>query len=111
MDTSNPYIPAFFIAWFLLGIGGMLWISQMTNPAAKRTALRSLSLVAVVLFASFAWLITRSPQGMLFMTPVLALIVILNLKLVKVCDQCAAINRPQLLAPPAYCYKCGAKLP
>jgi 4-amino-4-deoxy-L-arabinose transferase-like glycosyltransferase len=111
MDTSNPYVPAFFIVWFLLGGGGMLWISQMTNPAAKRTALRSLILVAVVLFASFAWLITRSPQGMLFMIPVLALIFFLNFKLVKVCDQCAAINRPQVFVAPTYCHKCGAKLP
>jgi hypothetical protein len=101
----------FFIVWLLLGGGGLLWIYKMTDPAAKRTALRSLTLVAAVLFASFAWLITRNPHHMLVMAPVLALIVFLNLKLVKVCDQCAAINRPQIIAPPVYCYKCGAKLP
>jgi hypothetical protein len=48
---------------------------------------------------------------MLFMIPVLALIFFLNFKLVKVCDQCAAINRPQVFVAPTYCHKCGAKLP
>jgi FtsH-binding integral membrane protein len=111
MAPSNPYAPAFFIVWLLLGGGGMLWISRMTNPAAKRTALRGLMLVAAVLFASFVWLVTRSSHEMLFLAPVLALIAFLNLKLVKVCDECAAINRPQVFVPPVYCYKCGAKLP
>jgi hypothetical protein len=36
----------FFIVWLLLGGGGMLWISRMTDPAAKRIALRGLMLVA-----------------------------------------------------------------
>jgi hypothetical protein len=108
---SNPYVPIFFITWIALGAGGVLWISRMTDPAAKRHALRSLTLLATVLFGLFAWLISRSTQQMLFLIPVLALIAYLNLRLVKVCNVCASINRPQAFSAAVHCYKCGAKLP
>jgi hypothetical protein len=108
---ASPYVPAFFIIWIALGAGGMLWISRMTDPAARRLALRGLTLFAAVLLASFVWLISRSTQQMLFLVPLLALLAYFNLKLVKVCDVCASINRPQGLAAPVYCHKCGAKLP
>jgi hypothetical protein len=108
---TNPYIPVFFVAWVVLAGGAVLWLSRITDPAAKRTALRSLTLVAIVLFASFVWFLSRSIQGMLYAAPVLALIAYGNFKLVKICNECASINRPQILAPPVHCYRCGAKLP
>jgi hypothetical protein len=108
---TNPYAPVFFVTWIVLGASGMLWISRITDPGAKRRALRSLTLLAAVLFGLFVWLISRSTQQILYLIPVLALIVYLNLKMVKVCNACASINRPQVFSAAVHCYKCGAKLP
>jgi hypothetical protein len=110
MTTGNPFVPVFFVAWILLGAGGMWWISRIANPAAKRSAIRRLTVLTAIVFATFAWLITRSTQQLLFFSPFLVLITYLNLTLLKVCDNCASICRPQGFTAPIYCQKCGATL-
>jgi hypothetical protein len=111
VEPHSEYFPAFVATWLVLGLGGILWVWRMKNPATKRRALRVFAVGTSLLFALFVWLITRDPRQMMFMAVPLLLITYINLRLVKVCDVCASINRPQGFAVPVHCYKCGATLP
>jgi len=111
VEPSSEYFPAFIATWLVLGLGGTFWIWKIESPVTKRLALRVFSIGAALLFALFVWLITRDPKQMMFLSVPLLLIVFFNLRLVKVCDECASISRPQGFAMPVHCHKCGAILP
>lgn len=111
MEPDTEYFAAFAVSWIALGIGGTWLISRISDPARKRYLLRTFAVGTALVFAAFVWLMSRSLETMLSLLGPLALIVFLNIRLVKVCDKCAGINRPQGLSAPAHCHKCGAELP
>jgi hypothetical protein len=110
VEPHSAYIRVFFATWIALGIGGSLWVWSVKKPDAKRRLLRGLSIGAALLFSFFVWLITRDPRQLAFISVPLLLIALLNHRLVKVCDECASISRPQGLTMPVHCHKCGAVL-
>jgi len=111
VEPHSEYFPAFIATWLVLGLGGMVWLWRIKNPATKRLFLRVFAIGTALLFALFVWLITRDSKQLIFMSVPLLLIVFFNLRLVKVCDECASISRPQGFAMPVHCHKCGATLP
>jgi hypothetical protein len=107
---AKALLPYFFVGWAALGTSGWWWVSSRKIPAQKRRALRVMAITASVVFGAFIGLSAKPSMGLLVIGGVLIFITYVNIKLVKVCDSCAAISRPQGLTPLAHCYKCGAKL-
>lgn len=110
MEPHREYVPFFFATWIAVGIGGSLWVWSVKKPDLKRRLMRGLSIGAALLFLSFVWLVNRDPRQLAILSAPLLLIVFLNHRLVKVCDECASISRPQGFTMPVHCHKCGATL-
>jgi hypothetical protein len=111
VEPHSEYVAAFFATWVVAGVGGLLWLWRIENPSTKRLALRVFAIGTALLFALFVWLITRDPKQMMFVSVPLLVIIYMNFRLVKVCEVCASISRPQSFTMPVHCHKCGAILP
>lgn len=109
MDVPS-WFPFVFIGWALLGIGGWWWVSSRTNPADKRRALRIYMISVAIAFALVVAVSTRSAKGLAVATVAIVTLSYLNMSLIKICNGCAALNRPQGFTPAAHCHQCGARL-
>ena len=109
METKE-LLPYFFVGWVGVTVLGWWWVSSRKIPAQKRLALRVMAVVAAIVFGTFVAMTAKPSMSLVAMVGILIVITYSNVKLVKVCNTCCAISRPQGLAPPAHCYKCGAIL-
>jgi hypothetical protein len=104
------YFPVFFVAWIALGLGVSFWMARIHNPSRKRSVHRCVTIMGGLLFLTSVWFFLGSARGMAFPVLSVIFITVLNLKLVRVCSNCAAFVYPRFFIPPAFCSKCGARL-
>jgi hypothetical protein len=109
MDAKALF-PYFFVGWAVFGTGGWWWVSSLTDPARKRKALHLFLITGGIIFGAFLALIMQSLKTLILLELFVAFVVYMNMRLMKVCNQCAALNRPQGLTSAAHCHKCGEAL-
>lgn len=110
LDLDRKVIEALFIGtWIALGIGG--WIFMGSAPPALKQKYRPFGIIAVgLLFLLFAYLLDGAKTAAFVAVPI-ALITYLNLKTVRFCPKCGALNRSHTIFPiPKFCQKCGVTL-
>jgi hypothetical protein len=111
IDVRNDqYVVPFAAAWIVFAIAGTIALALLKDPSVKRLVQRALVTCGALLFVAAVWLFDGSPKNLLFVGPGVALIVLANFFLVRVCDSCAALIQPRNFVPPKYCSKCGAPL-
>lgn len=103
---------AFAATWVVLCLAG-LWLFVLDKDIARKKRLLPVFVIGTgALFVIFALLITGEPRLLAFVAPVTALIVFLNLRMLKVCESCGLVlqtNVPFYRA--RFCSGCGAKIP
>jgi hypothetical protein len=102
----------FFVAfWGVLGAVGAYLFYFRKDAGFKRKYFRKYAIftgvvfVTVPVFTGFPW------QMLAISVPFVALIIYLNVRTTRFCDQCGRTNFSQFpFAMPKFCSKCGAKL-
>ena len=97
--------------WIAL-IAVQLWLSYGSrNVALIKRLVPALYVVMNAVFILFAALISRSLLFvLLYIVPPLALVSLLNYKLIKICESCGRTNR-KYFSRRRLCPRCGAVLP
>ena len=112
MKGHPEIVPIFVGVWIVLGIVNV-WLFYFDRNVARKKRLVPIFIVSAgVLFAGFVFLITGEPKVMLFVIPAVAIITLLNLRTIRVCESCGRTLQSAIpFWKPEYCSKCGAKLP
>ena len=110
-NVPSAVFPVFFVIWAVLAVAFGAFFHLSPNAALKRKVFPVVSIAAGALFIGFAWKM-GAPGGMLlFMIPFVALITLINMRVMKFCDACGKTVRTQNpFSPPKFCSKCGAPL-
>jgi hypothetical protein len=109
-DLDRKAIEGVFLGtWIALGIGGWIFMRR-ASPALKQKIWPISTIVVGLLFLFFVYLLDGI-KSVTFAAIPIALITFLNLKTVKFCSNCGALNRSHTIFPiPKYCQKCGVTL-
>ena len=110
MSTHPELGHWFFGTWIILMFVGFCLFYLSKNVARKKRLLPIFIIGTGILFVCFAFLITGPSNITFLMIPVAALIVFLNLRMIKVCEACGLVYTRDMFSKMAYCPKCGAKL-
>lgn len=107
----SPLIQVFFGFWAVLGLCSAGFFRLNKNARLKRKVWPPFVIVTGVLFIGFVWAISKRAEILYVLIPAVALISMLNLRVVQFCDACGATLRsPNPFRRPAFCSKCGAGL-
>ena len=111
MHPANPSeaFVVFFVIWVLLGLFSAGFFLVNRNAGLKRKIWPWFVVGAGVLFLGFVGF-SGGYQILYFAGPAVALITIMNLRLVKFCDSCGKTIYKAFLSPPKFCSQCGAQL-
>jgi hypothetical protein len=96
--------------WILFGICATTGLALVRNAKTKLTLYRLIALAAGPLGL---WTVSQFPgttRDLVTAGITFALILALNIGLVRVCDRCATIAYPHSFTPAAYCSSCGAPI-
>ena len=98
------------ITWVVAGLGVTVFFIRTRDPDVKRRALLPISVAAGLVFlGGIVW--TGGGEAALLALPVIAVIVLANIRLTKFCPRCGAWNYNYLwFARMDYCRRCGANL-
>ena len=109
-ESSQQAIETIFVGtWVVLLIGSIV-LNQVASPALKQNLQKVVPVVVGLVFLVFVYLLGGSKSLYFAVGPVL-LIMFLNVRLVKYCHKCGAMNRSvNWLSAPKYCQKCGQSL-
>ncbi|MEO5667498.1 MAG: hypothetical protein ABIR96_05525 [Bdellovibrionota bacterium] len=107
--TLNHIVLIFAALWLALGTGAFFYLRGAKNPAVKRQRIVILCCIAPVLFLSFVSVVAGVDQ-ILIMIPFAALATYVNIRLIKVCQKCGALQ--SALSPTfqknIFCARCGS---
>ena len=106
---QQSFVP-FVVGWAALAVGSTVALRLVRDPAIKRAAQRALVVFSGVLFLGAVWYFDGSARNITLAGAVVAVAVVANFLLVRVCDSCAALIHPRYFVPPKFCSKCGAPL-
>ena len=103
-------MPAFFVIWAALGIGGFWFFATNKDVALKKRVFPRLAIGAGVVFGLVIAAAAPWPAVLLF-TPFIGVITWLNIRMTRFCDGCGKllINH-QWWSTMKFCPYCGAKL-
>ena len=109
--AAPQLFPAFFAIWAMLGVGSAVFFSLNRNAALKKRVLPPFLIFTGVLFLGFVFY-TGAPKDFLYIAvPMVALIMLLNMRTIRFCDACGrTLYNQNLFSPPKFCSKCGASL-
>jgi hypothetical protein len=110
--APHPEItPWFFGTWIVLGILGM-WSSYFDKNVTRKKRLLPIFIIGSgALFVIFVFLISGDLRVLAFTLPAVALICVLNLRMIRVCSACGrTIQSGMWFTKAEYCSKCGARL-
>ena|SRR6266496_3773201 len=112
MKAHPELAPWFFGTWVVLGLCSV-WLFFLNRNVAQKKRLLPIFIIGIgILFAGFVFLMTGDLTVMVFVVPAVALISFLNLRLIKVCENCGrTVYNNVWFSKMEYCSKCGAKLP
>jgi hypothetical protein len=111
MNNPDVVFPIFFGTWVVLGVIGFVIFSLGKDAKLKRKLWPPFVIGTALLFAFFVSLMGFPAFTFIFMGPMLVLIVYLQLKNTKFCDNCGkTIMNQNFFSKPKYCFKCGEKL-
>jgi hypothetical protein len=103
---------AFLMFWLLLGIGGRRFFDLNRDVALKRRLLPIFMIGMAVLFLVGAVFDSGRPAVLAGITPMLGVIVWLNIRATRFCDACGRTAMVRAgWKRPEFCSQCGAKLP
>lgn len=109
MDTSSfRYI--YFGIWVVLAAANLYLFFGTKNARLKKTMLPILAALAGVMVLLWFVLAGFSRQSLYFALPVVVLLIFLNLRQFKICDDCTSLVRGEFFSAPKQCHKCGANL-
>jgi hypothetical protein len=95
--------------WIILIVGSLIFY-RVASPALKQKMQPRLAIGVGLAFLVFIYLL-QGIKGLSFAAIPVALIMYLNVKIVKYCPKCGAPNRnPYMFPVPKYCGKCGTAL-
>jgi len=98
-----------FAVWTAIFIG-LLVFWQMASLGARRTAQPYAVTFAGIVVLLFAWL-QVGQQGFFFALIPVAIIIALNITVLKICGRCGTASRTMLILPVVkYCGHCGSEL-
>jgi uncharacterized membrane protein len=111
--TAHPEVVPWFIGtWIVLGVVGVWFQFFNRNIPQKKRLLPIFTVGSGVLFAVFVFLMIGDVRVLFFIVPAIALIIFLNLRMIKVCESCGrTVTSNVWFSKMEYCSKCGAKLP
>ncbi|MFS2134503.1 hypothetical protein [Duganella sp. Dugasp56] len=110
-NSHSDIFPIFFGVWMVLCLFSAAFFSFSKNAKLKRKVWPPFTIGTAILFVGFVWAMDSPSQTFLFMIPVVALIVFLNLRSAKFCDACGKTNMSRNpFFRSRFCSKCGAKL-
>jgi len=105
---------AFFICWFLIGIGGWILVWRARSAERKRRVHRRLTIIAGVVFFLFVCASVAGgfpPHVLALAVPAIVLISWLNLRFTTFCDGCNRMISNQLWwRRVQFCPYCGTQL-
>ena len=111
MSGHFELYPWFLGTWIILVIVGFCLFYLCKNVARKKRLLPIFVVGTGILFATFVFVMTGPSNEMFVMIPVVALIIFLNLRMIKVCEACGrTVFTSDMFYKMEYCPKCGAKL-
>ncbi len=111
MFNPDEIWPIFVGVWVILAITGFLLFFVSKNAKLKRNAWPPFVIGTGVLFALFVYLMGFPVDTFVVVGPVIILIMVLNLRSVKFCDECGkTIMNQNPFARREFCSKCGSKL-
>lgn len=106
----DPEAVFFFYAgvMIILAIGFGLFIHICKDINLKRKAFKVSVYSAGILFVIFMFFWPIPGQWFFFITPVVVLIIVLNLKLTRFCNECGKmVVNENPFSKPKFCSKCG----
>lgn len=110
---GNPdrVFPVFVAVWAILMVASMYLFYFSRDVARKRRLFKPFAVGTGVLFLGFVWSMGFPIFVLAGMTPVIVLIIWLNLRMIRFCDACGKTIMQHLpFSSPKYCSNCGAPL-
>jgi len=109
--NADQVFPVFFGVWVVLGLFSTGFFYFNKNAVLKRKVWPPFLGAVGILFLGFMWAMGVPPETFFLAVPAVALITLLNLRIMRFCNSCGATLKSQNpFAKPAFCSKCGAKL-
>ena len=102
-----------FAAVAAIAVPAFLFFHLSKNAALKRQFWPPFMIAFGVLFAAFGWFGAGADdrEFALVWVAMVTLVVVLNIRSVRFCDDCGATQMNQnFLSPPKFCSKCGSEL-
>ncbi len=93
-----------------LAVANLYIVFGSKNAKLKRALIPFVGVVAGVSVLLFLARLGFSSQTLYLATPILILMIVLNLRQFKICGSCANLVRGDFFGVPKACDKCGAKL-
>jgi len=110
---GNPdrVFPIFFGVWVILGAASFYLFYISKDVERKKRLFKPFLAVTGVLFLGFIWAMGFPPFILAIAAPMTVLIMYLNSRMIRFCDQCGGTTMQQMpFSPPKHCTHCGARL-
>jgi len=103
--------PAFFVLWVTMGVVFSAFFYLNKDAALKRKVWPIVSIVTGLVFVGYVLSMGTPAHVLVIMIPFVALITLINLRVMRFCDECGRTVRTRsAFAPAKFCPHCGAPL-
>lgn len=110
--TEQTKFVIFVVVSTILGVASFVSLLGTADVAVKRKLMPRFAIGAGVLFLCFVYFITLQFWLIIFLTPIVALIMYLNIKFTNFCDSCGRPVMPlqNLQIRAKFCGRCGKEI-
>ena len=108
---AEARITTFTVLWIVLGVAFAAFFLLNRDAGLKRKALPPALIAVGLIFLGVMWAVGLPPETFYMAVPAVALITLLNMRLIHFCDACGrTLHSQNPFSRAKFCSKCGARL-